>query len=257
MGLGTLQQRRTATPTESHVLQREFHAGPALVPRSNTEFHGLERAGPARSVHWPSDFGAPTMSWACDNSNSRRIPDLSYPVDFCGRRGTSGPSVYAVPPPFQHYPHTSSDPSLPPSSPICGRYRNPFDISPPPTIMSPPPTLRPSPPLSPVPSPSQTESVVGSIHRTSLSPITERTSPSSTVPPPPPFGRPRTGRPRVHPQSIHSQHPPDPASQPLSSCRAAFQYRRDQNSPVSNRCCRIGLIWVTHAICCRYCRTII
>ena len=55
-----------------------------------------------------------------------------------------------VHPPFQHYPHTVSDPSLPPSSPICGQYRNPFDISSPPTIMLPPPTLRPSPPLSPV-----------------------------------------------------------------------------------------------------------
>jgi hypothetical protein len=92
------------------------------------------------------------------------------------------------------YPPTVSDPSLPPSSPVNGRYRMPFDMSPPSPTMS-APTLRPSPPLTPVPatpptrSPSQTESVVGSMRRTPLSPITERTSQSSAVPPPPPFGR--------------------------------------------------------------------
>ena len=116
-------------------------------------------------------------------------------MNFCGRSGgvrnSGGPSVYSIPLPFHHYPHTASDPSLPLSSSIWGRYRyrTPFDISPPPTIMSLPPTLCPSPPLSPVQSPSQTESVVGSLRGTSLSPITERTSPSSTVPPPPAFGR--------------------------------------------------------------------
>ena len=44
MGLGTLQQQqRTATPTGPHILQRDFHAGPALVPRCNTEFLAIER----------------------------------------------------------------------------------------------------------------------------------------------------------------------------------------------------------------------
>ena len=85
--MGTLQQQRTATPTGPHVLQREFHASPALVPHSNTKFHVLERAGPARSVHWPSDFDVPNTFWVCRNSNSRPIPDLLYPVNFCGRHG--------------------------------------------------------------------------------------------------------------------------------------------------------------------------
>jgi hypothetical protein len=104
-----------------------------------------------------------------------------------------GPSVYSVPPPF-NYPHLDSEPSLPPSSPVSRRYGcyMPFD-SPRPATMS-PPLLRPTPPMSPPPSaptmsPSQTESVVGSMHRRRLSTITERTSPSSAIPPPPAFGR--------------------------------------------------------------------
>jgi hypothetical protein len=94
-----------------------------------------------------------------------------------------------VVPPFR-YPHSSSDPSLPPSGPVNGQYRRyacriPLDLRPPTTS---PPTSRPSPSLSPVPpsahamSPSQTKSVGGSIRRSSYSPITERTSLWSAVP---------------------------------------------------------------------------
>ena len=138
-----------------------------------------------RSDHWPSDLDVPTTSWGAP------LPDPCFPVSFCGlcasRSSLSG-GAFVYTPRF-HYPYTVSDPSLPTSCPICGRYHNPFG----PTKS--PPTLQPSPPLSLVPvspptlSPSQTESVVGSMRRTSLSPITERTSQSSAVPPPPAFGR--------------------------------------------------------------------
>ena len=146
--------------------------------------------GPTRSVHWPSDLDVPTSSWG-----GASLPDPCFPVNFCGFRASRSraPSAGMYPTPPFPYASTVSDPSLPPSSPINGAFRMAFDGPRSPAMSA--PTLRPSPPLTPVPatpptlSPSQTESVVGSMRRTPLSPITERTSQSSAVPPPPPFGR--------------------------------------------------------------------
>ncbi len=181
---------------------------PAAIPNSTRSSVFAHSTGPSRSVHWPSDLDVPTTSWAPPSSWS----DPYFPVHFgtnpalrasrsslCGGiRASSagtGPYPYGYPVPPVHYARTASDPSLPPtptpeSSPyVC---RLPFDLRSPSLSL---PNLHPSPPLGPIPpprptsTPSQTESVVGSMRRTSLSPITERTSQSSAVPPPPAFGR--------------------------------------------------------------------
>ena len=47
VGLGSRQ--RTATPTGPHILQRDFPAGPALVPCSNPQLYAIERI---RTQHW-------------------------------------------------------------------------------------------------------------------------------------------------------------------------------------------------------------
>ncbi|KAI9442759.1 hypothetical protein H4582DRAFT_1930758 [Lactarius indigo] len=192
-----LQQDPTSFSASFTQAPRLF---PAAIPNSTRSSVFAHSTGPSRSVHWPSDLDVPTTSWAPPPTWS----DPYFPVQFgantayrasrsslCSgmRAPSAGPYSYSAPVP---YPPTASDPSPPPTptpdgSPYVSRL--PFDIpsSSLPAVPSPP--LGPIPPPRPILTPSQTESVVGSIRRTSLSPITERTSQSSAIPPPPTFGR--------------------------------------------------------------------
>ncbi|KAH9062354.1 hypothetical protein EDB87DRAFT_1606636 [Lactarius vividus] len=169
---------------------------PAAIPNSTRSSVFAHSTGPARSVHWPSDLDIPTTTWA-------NWSDPDFPVHFgannpyrasrsslCSgmRPPPSGPCAYPGPPSFR-YP-IASDPSpsptpTPDGSPYTSRL--PYDLRSPVPIV--PPSLPPGtvPPPRPISAPSQTESVVGSLRR--LSTITERTSESFAVPPPPAFGR--------------------------------------------------------------------
>jgi hypothetical protein len=137
-------------------------------------------------------------------------------------------------------------------APQVDRCHMPYDLRPRPPTMS-PPTLRPSPPMSPVPpsapamSPSQTESVVGSIRRTSLSSITERTSPSSTVPLPPsvrPHARERTVSINILNRDIFPRplasilNPPTVPKSPFSV--STQPHDRNQSHSYGSRCRRTG-----------------
>ena len=126
------RRRQTVGPVPLRMQQdptsfsASFTKAPRLFPaanstRSSVFAHGT---GPAYSVHGPSDLDTPTTSWVCGNS----LPGPPFPVNFCGRSDgmRSGASVLFGPSTIQHYPHTVSDPLLPPSSPICGRYCMPF-----------------------------------------------------------------------------------------------------------------------------------
>ncbi|KAI9453147.1 hypothetical protein BJY52DRAFT_861579 [Lactarius psammicola] len=195
-----LQQDPTSFSASFTQAPRLF---PAAIPNSTRSSVFAHSTGPSRSVHWPSDLDVPTTSWAQPWS------DPYFPVQFgtntayrasrsslCGglRPLSTGtcPGPYPYPaPPVVNYPPTASDPSLPPTptpegSPYGYRIHSPSLSLP---IVQPPPPLGTVPPPRPSSSPSQTESVVGSMRRTPLSPITERTSQSSAVPLPPAFGR--------------------------------------------------------------------
>ncbi|KAF8257945.1 hypothetical protein EI94DRAFT_1791385 [Lactarius quietus] len=234
-----LQQDPTSFSASFTQAPRLF---PAAIPNSSRSSVFAHSTGPARSVHWPSDLDVPSSSWGAP------LPDPcgNFPVNFCGLRNSRSslscgtrPSVYAPHPPF-HYAPTVSDQSLPPSSPVPGggQYR-PFMSpcrSPSPSMT--PPILRPSSPLTPVPhspptlSCSRTESVVGSIRRTSLSPITERTSPSSAVPPPPAFGRTPANGPSPSTSSVETFSTPshvmlNPPSVPQSRFSVSTAPRSD------------------------------
>ena len=79
------------------ILQRDFHAGPMLVPAAilNSTHSSVfaHSTGPARSVHWPSSVDAPTTSWVCSNSSA----EPPFTVNFCGcSRGmrSGGPQYF-------------------------------------------------------------------------------------------------------------------------------------------------------------------
>ncbi|KAH8997679.1 hypothetical protein EDB86DRAFT_2914303 [Lactarius hatsudake] len=183
-----LQQDPTSFSASFTQAPRLF---PAAIPNSSRSSVFAHSTGPSRSVHWPSDLDVPTTSWTnwsdpyLGANNAHRASRSSLCSGM--RAPPSDPYAYSVPPIFR-YP-TASDPSpsrtpSPEGSPyVC---RLPYDPHP---IVPPSLPMGPIPPPRPSSTPSQTESVVGSIRRTPLSPITERTSQSSAMPPPPAFGR--------------------------------------------------------------------
>jgi hypothetical protein len=210
VGLGThpptTHSHSNGTPFSTTFTQA-LRLLPIAIPNSTRSSAFAHSTGLAGSVHWPSDLDVPTTSWGAP------FPDPCFPVNFfrwASHSSLSGsvrvpstddPSIYSVPLPFHHYPHTDSDPL---SSPASGRHGCYIPFGRPPT-MSPPtsPPMSPVPPSAPMISPSQTESVVGSIRRISLSPFTERTHPSSAVPPPPAFARMPADEPSLSTPSVH------------------------------------------------------
>lgn len=183
-----LQQDPTSFSASFTQAPRLF---PAAIPNSSRSSVFAHSTGPSRSVHWPSDLDVPTTSWTnwsdpyFGANNAHRASRSSLCSGM--RAPPSDPYTYSVPPIFR-YP-TASDPSPSPTpTPEGSPYacHLPYDPHP---IVQPSLPMGPIPPPRPISTPSQTESVVGSIRRTPLSPITERTSQSSAMPPPPPFGR--------------------------------------------------------------------
>ncbi|KAH9170144.1 hypothetical protein EDB89DRAFT_1979868 [Lactarius sanguifluus] len=183
-----LQQDPTSFSASFTQAPRLF---PAAIPNSSRSSVFAHSTGPSRSVHWPSDLDVPTTSWTnwtgpySGANNAHRASRSSLCSGM--RAPPSDPYTYSVPPIFR-YP-TGSDPSPPPTpTPESSPYVRhlPYDPHP---IVQPSLPMGPVPPPRPISTPSQTESVVGSIRRTPLSPITERTSQSSAMPPPPAFGR--------------------------------------------------------------------
>jgi hypothetical protein len=186
---------------------------PAAIPNSTRSSLFAHSTGPARSVHWPSDLDAPTTTWAAPPLDSYH--SYPYGADFApaassrfslgGLRGFSAgtgpgsayPAAVPVPPSFSPVYPPSSDPSSPmtpqfrevnglhtPRMPF-ERHSGPLSIP----IVEPPHLARTVASPCIVPTPSQTESVVGSIRRTHLSTITESCTPSPPIPSPPSFRR--------------------------------------------------------------------
>lgn len=201
----SLQQGPTSFSANFPQAPRIF---PSIIPNSTRSSVFAHSTGPARSVHWPSDLDPPATSWTTP------WPDSYYPgpyatsnapagfsgISLGGVRGFStgtGPgTAYATCPPMPPSPYmapTLSDPSSP-LTPMTGRFGR---HSPAPTpqmsfgprspplsvpIVEPPHLHRRSLSPQPASTASQTESVVGSMHRTQLSPITESRTPSPAVP---------------------------------------------------------------------------
>ncbi|KAH9037073.1 hypothetical protein EDB85DRAFT_1937831 [Lactarius pseudohatsudake] len=180
-----LQQDPTSFSASFTQAPRLF---PAAIPNSSRSSVFAHSTGPSRSVHWPSDLDVPTTSWT-NWSDPYYNPHRASRSSLCSglRAPPSDPYTYSVPPIFR-YPTASDLSPSPTPTPEGSPYacHLPYDPHP---IVQPSLPMGPIPPPRPISTPSQTESVVGSIRRTPLSPITERTSQSSAVPPPPPFGR--------------------------------------------------------------------
>ncbi|KAI9510122.1 hypothetical protein F5148DRAFT_1182571 [Russula earlei] len=208
----SLQQDHTSF---SATFPQAPHIFPAAIPNSTRSSIFAHSTGPARSVHWPSNLDAPATSWATpwlDSSyvgpyTAGNVPAASSRFSLGGIRGFStgmgtSTTAYATCPPLPPSPYmsrTPSDSSL--LTPEADQFR-PRSPAPTPQQL---PFIRHSPPLSapimeslhlqrPPSSPqltsttSQTESVVGSMRRTQLTPITESRTPSSAVPPLTAFG---------------------------------------------------------------------
>jgi hypothetical protein len=185
------------------------HIFPTAIPNS-TRSSVFAHSNPARSVHWPSDLDAPPSSsstpWSDPNSSSPygacNAPSAFSHISLGGVRGFSGTSPVTIRGPTSYM--TPSDPSSP-RAPMTGRFgprspaptpqrpvgRHDPSISVP--VMEFPHVQRSvsSPPAASIPCQTPSvESVVGSLHRTQLSTISESRTPSPavTVPPLPPFG---------------------------------------------------------------------
>ena len=204
-----LQQDPTSFSATFPQAPRVF---PAAIPNSTRSSVFAHNTGPARSVHWPSDLDPPATSWATPWSE----PCYTYPYGVAGnapaalsrfslggcRNFSTGtgpgttPTAYPPPPIFPYSPPPPSDhsssmtPVIRTHSPVPA-VRVPF--GPHSSPLSVPIVELPRTPASPrlTSTPSQTESVVGSIRRTHLSTITESCTPSESpvIPSPPSFGR--------------------------------------------------------------------
>jgi len=187
------------------------HIFPNTIPNSTRSSSFAHSTGPARSVHWPSDLDAPpTTSWSAPWQNSYypgpysagNAPAAFSRISLGGVRGLStgtapGTTYTTCPPipPYYPYPYMpptqcGSDPSSP-QVPVNSLFGPRSPRSPAlsvPIVGSQRPQRTVSSP-QPASTHSRTESVVGSMCHTQLSPITERTTPSPPVPSLPPFGR--------------------------------------------------------------------
>ncbi|KAH9997663.1 hypothetical protein BJV77DRAFT_960158 [Russula vinacea] len=187
------------------------HIYPTVIPNSTRS------SNPARSVHWPSNLNAPPSSCAApwldpystNPYGTSNAPSAFSRISLGGVRGFSAmsPSAPSTMPPPPMTP-TMSGSSSPPT-PMAGRFGPCSPVPtpqlpsvhcsfPPPVptqIMEPPHLQRRASSPPPASTPSQTESVVGSLRHTRLSPITESRTPSPGFPPLPAFGRTPLGKP--------------------------------------------------------------
>lgn len=194
-----LQQDHTSFSATFPQAPRIF---PTAIPNSTRSSVFAHSTGPGRSVHWPSDLDAPpTTSWATPWSNSYCADpylcgnaSAAYShMSLGGVRGFSTGTVpgtaYTTCPPMPPSPYMGPTPSNP--SPVNGPFVPHSSHSPAhavPTVESHRLQCTASSP-QPASTPSQTESVVGSMRRTRLSTITESRTPSPAIPPLPAFGR--------------------------------------------------------------------
>lgn len=205
-GTPLLQQDHTSF---SATFPQAPHIFPTAIPNS-TRSSVFAHSNPARSVHWPSDLDAPPTScstpWSDPYSSgpysAGNAPSAFSRISLGGVRGFSGTSPVTIHGPPSYMPSTLSDQSSPltpmtdrfgpppvptPQMPVGHRSRS---LSTP--ITEPPHVQRtvsssPHPASTPCQTPS-VESVVGSLRRTQLSPISESRTPSPAVPPLPAFG---------------------------------------------------------------------
>src|SRR6266403_258017 len=197
-----LQQDHTSF---SATFPQAPHIFPTTIPNS-TRSSVFAHSNPARSVHWPSDLGAPPTScstpWSDPYSSSPygagNAPPASSRISLGGVHGFSGTSPVTIRVPPSYMTSTLSDPSSP-LTPMTGRFgprspasapqmhvggRSPALSIP---VMESPHVQRTVSSPQPASTPS-VESVVGSLRRTNLSPISESRTPSPVFPPLPAFG---------------------------------------------------------------------
>jgi hypothetical protein len=204
-GTPPLQQDHTSF---SATFPQAPHIFPTVIPNS-TRSSVFAHSNPARSVHWPSDLDAPPTScstpWSDPYSSgpygAGNAPSAFSRISLGGVRGFSGTSPVTIRGPPSYMTPTLSDQSSPPT-PMTDRFgpppvpapqmpvgRRTRSLSIP--VMEPPHVQHtvssPHPASTPCQTPS-VESVVGSLRRTQLSPISESRTPSPAVPPLPAFG---------------------------------------------------------------------
>jgi hypothetical protein len=249
------------------------HIFPTTIPNS-TRSSVFAHSNPARSVHWPSDLDAPPTScstpWSDPYSSgpygAGNAPSAFSHISLGGVRGFSGTSPVTIRGPPSYMTPTLSDQSSPltpmndrfgpppaptPQIPVGRRSRS---LSIPVmesshvqrtvsshvqrTVSSPPPAS------TPCQSPS-VESVVGSLRRTQLSPISESRTPSPAVPPLPAFGCLPLGGPSPSTSTIETISTPSgsiapPFNAPQASLVTTSRVRSDL--PVPNDPTRQSLL---------------
>ncbi len=198
-------QQQDHTPFTATYTQAP-HIYPTVIPNSTRSSAFAHSSNPARSVHWPSDIrldAPPTSYWSDPYSSgpygTGNAPSAFSRISLGGVRGFSGTSPTTMRGPPSYMPPTLSDQSspqtsmadqfAPPLPPTIsgGRLYRPHSVP----VMEPPHVQRTASSPQPASSPCQTpsvESVVGSMRRTQLSPISESRTPSPVGPPLPAFG---------------------------------------------------------------------
>jgi hypothetical protein len=177
---------------------------PNTIPNSTRSSILAHSTGPTRSVHWPSDLDAPaTTSWTTptwpnsyyhDPYGSGNAPAAYSRISLGGVRGFSTGTVpgtaYTACPPMPPSPYMVPAPSSPqvPANSLFGPRSPRSPASSVPVVESQRRQCSASSP-QPASTPSQTESVVGSMRRTQLSTITESRTPSPEMRSLPAFGR--------------------------------------------------------------------
>ncbi|KAF8499536.1 hypothetical protein F5888DRAFT_83251 [Russula emetica] len=237
-GTPPLQQDHTSFST---TFPQAPHIFPTAIPNS-TRSSVFAHSNPARSVHWPSDLDAPPTScstpWSDPYSSgpygAGNTASAFSRISLGGVRGLTSPTTIRVPPSYMT--STLSDQSSPlipmtdrfgpppaptPQMPVGRRSRS---LSIP--VMESPHVQRTASSPQPASTPCQTasvESVVGSLRRAQLSPISESRTPSPAVPPLPAFGCTPLGRPSPSTSTIETiSTPSGPIPPPLNAPQASL-----------------------------------
>lgn len=232
------------------------HIFPTTIPNS-TRSSVFAHSNPARSVHWPSDLDAPPTScstpWSDPYSSGPygacNPPSAFSRISLGGVRGFSETSPVTIRGPPSYMTPTMSDQSSPltpmndrfgpPSAPTSqmpvGRRSRSLSIP----AMESPHVQRtvssPQPASTPCQTPS-VESVVGSLRRTQLSPISESRTPSPAVPPLPAFGCTPLGGPSPSTSTIETISTPSgqiapPLNRPQATLGTTSRMRSDPAVP--------------------------
>lgn len=219
---GTPPLQQDHTPFSATFPQAP-HIFPTAIPNS-TRSSAFAHSNPARSVHWPSDLDAPATScstpWSDPYSSGpygAALPAFSR-ISLGGVRGFSGTSPVTIRPP-SYLPPTFSDQSSP-LTPMADRFGPPPIPAPQmPACLSRPHSIpvmefphvqrtvsSPQPASTQCQTPS-VESVVGSLRRAQLSPISESRTPSPAGPPLPAFSCTARGGPSPSTSTVDTIYP--------------------------------------------------